>query len=76
MLEMIDLYGRTRQFTFGVNAGSFAEGNISPGEWRSDYVQTQVADETGDQVIEFDLTPWLLGVAMVLLLVEAWRAWR
>ena len=59
-----------------MNAGSFAESNITPREWRDEYVQTQVADQTGEQTIEFDLTPWLLGIAMILLLVEAWRAWR
>lgn len=75
-IEFLDEYGRTNAFSFGVNAGSFAESDISPQDWRVNYSSEMTEDESERQIVEFDLSPFLLVMAVLLMVVEAWRAWR
>lgn len=65
---------KSEEVSFGVNAGDWNESNISPREWAVDLAEEEF--EVVDNEIILDLTPWLLGLVVVLLLVEAWRAWR
>ncbi|MEJ2511133.1 MAG: BatA and WFA domain-containing protein [Anaerolineales bacterium] len=75
-LEMTNQNGEKIQMQFGVNAGGFQESNILPGEWRLQYAEAEQTMPQGFQVVEVNLSPWLLLVVAILLLVEAWRAWR
>jgi hypothetical protein len=75
-VEMLDVYGRTNLFTFGVNAGDLSESNIAPQDWRVNFMNSNPFESTESQIIEVDLSPWLLAMATILLVVEAWRAWR
>jgi hypothetical protein len=72
--EYEDRDGSTRRFSIGVNAGSLSESDISPREWvnRTGFGEDPSTREAG----EVDLTPWLLGLAIVCLLLEAVLAWR
>jgi Ca-activated chloride channel family protein len=74
-MTRLDYLGGASTVFFGVNAGDRSEAQIRPREW----IEDQKGEETEtikppDLVI--DLAPWLLSVAVILLLVEAWRAWR
>lgn len=60
---------------FGVNAGDLTESNLNPQPWTV-FLAQEEGEAEGDAEIVFELAPWLLGVVVVLLLVEAWRAWR
>jgi hypothetical protein len=73
---MTNQNGEKIQMQFGVNAGGFQESNITPGEWRLQYAEAEQTMPQGFQVVEVNLSPWLLLVVAILLLVEAWRAWR
>ena len=75
-IEFLDIFGRTSSYSFGVNAGSVMESNISPNNWRSTISSVQVDEAVEAQIVEFDLSPILLGMAILLLVVEAWRSWR
>jgi hypothetical protein len=75
-LEITDLNGQKSIHKFGVNAGEIGESNISPKEWRSLFAAGDEAVDIGLQYIEIDLSPWLLIVVVVMLVLEAWRAWR
>jgi hypothetical protein len=75
LLEGEDLDGNLDYFAFGVNAGSKEESNPAPREWAA---ALPGPDEqvTISRVESMDLTPWLLGVGVLLMVVEAQRAWR
>jgi hypothetical protein len=61
--------------SFGVNAGDPEESNLRPHEWVEDYAGEE-PDRPGRSTYEINLAPWLLSMVVVLLLLEAWRAWR
>lgn len=65
----------TGQIYFGVNSGDYEESDLRPRPWTED-VSDQEIDAWEDQKILVDLTPWLLGSVIILLVLEAWRAWR
>jgi len=75
-VELLDVYGRVHTYSFGVNAGDDAESNIAPRDWRFNSLNTPIFDEGEPQSVELDLGPWLLAFAVILLVLEAWRAWR
>ncbi len=74
-LETDDLKGITRSLQVAVNAGSALESNLSGVGWAQ-----ALADASNPETVraegQTDLTPWLLTVAVILLVLEAWRAWR
>ncbi|MFN2145271.1 MAG: vWA domain-containing protein [Anaerolineales bacterium] len=74
--EATDPLGEVRRFEFGVNLGDAVESEIAPQDWRDQYLSAGEEVEREWQLVEVDLGPWLLGAAVLLLLIEAWRAWR
>lgn len=75
-LEYTDRLGEVQTYSFGVNAGDSQESNITPQAWRFEIETDQTEQDYGVQMIEVNLGPWLLLLAVGLLLLEAWRAWR
>lgn len=75
-LEYTDGLGEVRTYAFGVNAGDGGESDIAPQSWRFEIETDQAELDYGLQMIEVNLGPWLLMLAVGLLLLEAWRAWR
>ena len=75
-LTSTDQYGEPIEAAFGVNLGNLDESDITPREWRSDFVEAQLDEPAERQSIDVPLGPWLLAMAVVLLALEAWRAWR
>ena len=74
-LRLTDSYG-VKEVQFGVNAGEFYESNISPRDWSSFIASNNELISTEMQMIEVDLSPWLLLSVVILMVLEAWRAWR
>lgn len=75
-LEYADALGEMQEVYLGVNAGDPLESEIAPQDWRFT-VEAEQAEQVYDgQVIEVNLGPWLLWMAVILLGLEAWRAWR
>lgn len=74
-LELTDPDGRTIALTLGANVGTREEADILPRGWEisADQSTTAVDSEAGAAI---NLTPWLLGAAALLLLLEAGLAWR
>jgi len=75
-IELVDLDGGRKNFSLGVNAGDLEESNIEPQPWR--LRMTFNTPEIRPQVMEIplNLTPWLLAFATLILILEAWIAWR
>lgn len=71
-----DTYGDRVEWSIGVNGGDLEESNISPRDWRFQSVQGEETGPVERQRIELNLAPWLLILGMILLVIEAWRAWR
>lgn len=74
--ELIDFDGRQNRYAIGVNAGSEVESDIRTQDWISNF-DGQIAGTLrtdADQTV--NLMPWLLAIATLLLLMEAWLAWR
>jgi hypothetical protein len=74
-IEITDLDGDTEISAIGVNAGSLSESRIAPRAWVND-IQASVEIESGPVVREIDISPWLLGIALVLISLEVLLAWR
>ena len=74
--EATDPLGVVRSSEFGVNLGEAVESEIAPQDWRTQFTTPGEEVEREWQLVEVDLGPWLLGAAVLLLLIEAWRAWR
>lgn len=75
-LQLTKYDGAVAAVAVGVNAGGSRESAIRRGDWTQDsgIVQAQPASSAQRRVI--NLMPWLLLIALLLLLVEAWPAWR
>ncbi|MFQ5615566.1 MAG: hypothetical protein ACE5GO_03800, partial [Anaerolineales bacterium] len=73
-IEPVDPDGVTSAFSLGVNAGDLDESDIAPGQFSVDSGQSSGGSAmTGQPVL---LLPYLLALAALLLLLEAWLAWR
>ncbi len=69
-----DPTGQTDGFIVGVNAGDLSESNITPGRFQTGGgTDTPGAAETEQPV---SLAAYLVALAGLLLLAEAWLAWR
>ena len=75
-LTSTDKYGQPVEAVFGVNQGDLAESDITPRDWRIGYIEDLKETAGEEQQIDVALGPWLLAVAVVFLVLEAWRAWR
>jgi hypothetical protein len=77
-LERLD--GKLRKETVAVNAGSARESDIRPQSWTGGVSTLSTVGKTGAgpqaEAQQVDLLPWLLGLAILLLFVEASLAWR
>ncbi len=73
-LELTDLNGASTTFTVGVNAGDPEESNL--------LLQSPLPGSAGpftpgtSQQQDLSLQPWLLALAALLMIMEAWFAWR
>ncbi len=73
--DFVDQIGAAIRHMLGVNAGSHPESDLQASAW------TQLAPltQTGLQTIEpapLDLLPYVLGLALLIILLEAYLAWR
>lgn len=63
---------------FAVQAGSAFESNlldpINPDRLRLAYIARQ--DETGSDMTQQEFWPWLAGLALLVITLEGWLAWR
>lgn len=74
-IKVTDLDGNSEEFEISVNAGSMDESNLVSQEWAKNIGEVD-SDQDLKDTLKVDLTPWLLSIVMVLVFVEAWRAWR
>jgi len=74
-VELVDLDGGIHRYTIGINAGSEVESDVRPGDWVSDRSAKAEVMQIGTSRA-IDLMPWLLGIAIALLILEARLAWR
>jgi hypothetical protein len=74
-LEITDVHGNNEIYSIGVNAGSLLESKLTTGDWVTD-VQTAVERGNGQLTHDLDISPWLLGIALAFVFLEAVRAWR
>jgi hypothetical protein len=73
--ELTERSGKRVIHSIGINAGDMTESRLAPQEWSEKYQgsQSTLSDDYDEQL---DLTPWLLALALLLLLLEAWLSWR
>jgi len=74
-LEIQDKEGVETNLVVGVIAGEIIESNNSPAAWFKT-VPNGVSEVPADNSPNIQLTPWLLGLSIVLFIVEAILAWR
>jgi hypothetical protein len=75
-LGLIDRDGKSHPAWVGINAGSSQESNLKPGQWLVDSGKSITGAESGSQRTDVPLMPWLLGLAAIILFLEALLAWR
>jgi hypothetical protein len=75
-IELVDLDGGRKTFSLGVNAGDLEESNIRPQPWSLGRTSSTLGTQPRGREIPLNLTPWLLGFATLILILEAWIAWR
>jgi hypothetical protein len=64
---------------FAVHAGSPLESNLGQRQWQPETLTTVEAATTPAPDLEIDYQdfwPWLAGLALVVVIVEGWLAWR
>ena len=74
-IELEDTSGKKSNVVVGVNAGDTVESDLSVEE----QTQQAKASTVGNNVVKgeaVDLAPWLLGLAIIVLLLEAKLAWH
>jgi hypothetical protein len=69
-----DLEGAESRFPLGVSAGNLDESDITPGDWPAGVASPPHPVSQTEQPVS--LVPWLLGAIVLLLIFEAWPAWR
>lgn len=76
--RLIQVDGEAVDFASGVNAGDPQESDLRVRPWTTAVGNQGGASGTGTEGDEqpLDLRPWLLGAAILMLLVEATLAWR
>jgi Ca-activated chloride channel homolog len=74
-IEGLDAEGRTNNFFIGLNSGNQTESDIRQRAWATNLVRLDQDRETRVSQ-EVNLMPWLLGLAILLLFMEAWLSWR
>ncbi|MGH2538713.1 MAG: VWA domain-containing protein [Candidatus Promineifilaceae bacterium] len=72
-LELVSAGAGAEQLPFGVNAGAAAESDIRSQSWPAGGAAAR--EETAEAWL-LELAPWLLAAATLVLLLEAWLAWR
>jgi Ca-activated chloride channel homolog len=73
--ELIEKSGKRSDNFVAVNSGNVLESHLTPQVWTQKYsngLPASSEDSTG----RLDLMPWLLGLAALLFLLEAWMSWR
>jgi Ca-activated chloride channel homolog len=73
--QLTEKSGKTSDNFVGVNSGNVLESSLTPQVWTEKYAGGQPASldiSTG----QLELMPWLLGLAALLLLLEALLSWR
>jgi hypothetical protein len=73
--ELIEKSGKKLDNFVAVNSGNVLESHLTPHGWTQKYpggLPASSDDSTG----RLDLMPWLLGLAALLFLLEAWMSWR
>jgi hypothetical protein len=73
--ELTGRDGEAETRWLGVNAGDVSESDLTAGGWLAN-AETQTVSPAATSGGTFDLTPWLLGLAVLLLVLEGWLAWR
>lgn len=73
-IEMEDPTGEKVLLAVGVNAGSELESDVNRPDWIGGITPTGVAEYS--EASAPDLTPWLLGLALLFLFIEVRWAWR
>jgi hypothetical protein len=74
-MEMQDRQGVETKWVVGVNAGELRESDQAPAAWAQEIRMAEPEVEQNSH-LGIQLTAWLLGIAIVLLLLEAILAWR
>jgi hypothetical protein len=76
-LDLTDLDGRVHSVAVGVNAGDAIESAIGPQAWTAGPADgTLTASAPVETVRTVNLMPWLVGLAVLFLILEARLAWR
>lgn len=73
-LDLVDAAGTTQTYWIGVNAGDLAESNIAPHQWSPGTDQPSPLPSTLEEPIP--LAPYLLALAIALLFLQAYLAWK
>jgi hypothetical protein len=68
--------GETVEYQFGVITGDSNESDIQPADWRNEVSFTETQGAFQPREVTVSLAPWILLLALIILGVEAWRAWR
>jgi hypothetical protein len=77
-VELTDGAGRRVVFAAGANAGDENESDLRPRAWTGAVSSndTPMAGLPGEDDPSFDLWPWLLAATVLVMMAEAWLAWR
>ena len=75
-IQYQDKNGQLENNYLGVNAISKNESDISPREWRSKFLNNPGIEDESGQSEKIELGPWLVAIAIILFVVEAWFAWK
>jgi len=74
-VDTVDPDGRQETTWIGVNAGHTKESNVLPRDWPVDNLAS-IGIEPTNVAEKVNLMPWLLGLSLILLVIEASVAWR
>lgn len=78
-VHILEFDGEVKEFSTGANSGDVLESDLRTPEWVKSLRSTAPGGFTppGEQEnTQIDLRPWMLGVALLLLALEANLAWR
>jgi len=81
--SMIENDGSATDYFVGVNAGDLEESDLQPQEWLASLAQpgatvsgSPALTPGEEEARRLELTPWLLGLAILGFFLEAYLAWR